>query len=75
MSMMNEVTKMFKSHPEMINKVSKCVNNIMDNKDIMETLISKVNMDLNESSDQSDQTLLNNTLAEQLAAISKESTQ
>ena len=67
MTMMNEVNKMFKSNPSMINKVSKCVDKIMDNKELMNTL--KVNFG------QTDQTLLNNNLSEHLTAISNESKQ
>ena len=46
MKMLNEVNKMFKTNPNMIQKVSKCVNNIMENKELMETLVSKANLDV-----------------------------
>ena len=75
MNMMNEVNKMFKTNPNMIHKVSKCVNNIMENKELMETLVSKANIDLESEDAQMVQTLHSNALAEQLAALSNESKQ
>ena len=82
MAIMNEVNNMFKTNPEMIKKVSKCVNNIMDNKELMQTLVSKVTNDIefdqndqSEQSDQTDQTLLNKDLVEELAALSNEDKQ
>ena len=91
MKMLNEVNKMFKTNPNMIQKVSKCVNNIMENKELMETLVSKANLDIDndeindqharssfiptEIDDQTSQTLHSNALAEQLAALSNESKQ
>ena len=62
MKMLNEVNKMFKTNPNMIQKVSKCVNNIMENKELMETLVSKANLDI----DNDDQTLQNKELVEAL---------
>ena len=79
MAIMNEVNKMFKTNPEMIKKVSKCVNNIMDNKELMQTLVSKVTDDIeneqNEQIGQIDQTLLNKDFVEQLEALSNEDKQ
>lgn len=81
MKMLNEVNKMFKTNPNMIQKVSKCVNNIMENKELMETLVSKANLDIDndeindEIDDQTAQTLHSKALAEQLAALSNESKQ
>ena len=78
MKMLTEVNKMFKTNPNMIQKVSKCVNNIMENKELMETLVSKANLDIDndtEINDQIVQTLHSNVLAEQLAAFSNESKQ
>ena len=34
MNMFNQVNKMLKENPEMIKKVSKCVNNIFENKEL-----------------------------------------
>ena len=62
MKMLGEVNKMFKTNPNMIQKVSKCVNNIMENKELMETLVSKANLDM----DNDDQTLQNKELVEAL---------
>jgi len=62
MKMLNEVNKMFKTNPNMIQKVSKCVNNIMENKELMETLVSKANLDI----ETDDQTLQNKELVEAL---------
>ena len=79
MKMLGEVNKMFKTNPNMIQKVSKCVNNIMENKELMETLVSKANIDIGndtyDTDDQTDQTLHSKALAEQLAALSNESKQ
>ena len=79
MKMLNEVNKMFKTNPNMIHKVSKCVNNIMENKELMETLVSKANIDIDndeigkdkiDNDKIDDQTLFNNILE---ALVSKNS--
>ena len=65
MKMLGEVNKMFKTNPNMIQKVSKCVNNIMENKELMETLVSKANLDI-DNDDVGDQTLQNKELVKEL---------
>ena len=50
-TMLNQVNKMLKENPNMVKKVSKCVNSIFENKDLMNTLKSEIGskINLNES--------------------------
>jgi hypothetical protein len=41
-NMINQVNKTLKENPEMVKKISKCINNVFDNKDLMSSLISEV---------------------------------
>jgi len=44
-NMLNDVNKILKGNPEMVKKVSKCVNDIMTNKDLMESLAKQLNIE------------------------------
>jgi hypothetical protein len=54
--MLGKVSEILQQNPEMLQKVNKCVSNIIDNKDLMEKLSSQIkdNMDLSSESLQSD---------------------
>lgn len=67
MNMFNQVNKMLKENPEMIKKVSKCVNNIFDNKELMNDLVKEINIQ--------DQTLDKSNPVEQVDAVLNESKQ
>ena len=41
-TMLNQVNKMLSSNPKMVKNVSKCVNNIFENKSLMESLVSEI---------------------------------
>jgi len=41
-NMINQVNKTLQENPEMVKKISKCINNVFDNKDLMSSLISEV---------------------------------
>jgi hypothetical protein len=41
-NMINQVNKTLKENPEMVKKISKCINNVFVNKDLMSSLISEV---------------------------------
>ena len=43
MGMLSQVNSMLKNNPDMIKKVSKCVNNIMKDQSLVETLTSQIN--------------------------------
>ena len=68
-SMLNKVNHMLKQNPEMIKKVSKCVNNVFDNKDLMSSLVSEI------SKTQEDQTFVNKTDDLDNIAVENESKQ
>lgn len=40
--MISQVNNMLKNNPDMIKQVSKCVNNVFENKDLMSSLVSQV---------------------------------
>ena len=61
MDMLNNMNKMLRENPEMVNKVSRCVSNIIDNKNLMENLTSQINLNLNNTNDIHDQTLESNS--------------
>jgi predicted transcriptional regulator len=63
-SMMRQVNKILQTNPQMVKQISKCVSNVMENKEIMESLTSQLN-----------QTLPSNSEGESSAAVEKESTQ
>jgi len=56
--MLNQVNKMLKKNPQMIKKVSKCVNSIFENKDLMSSLVSEIESNVQE---EDSQTLHNNS--------------
>jgi hypothetical protein len=69
MDMLNNMNKMLRENPEMVNKVSKCVSNIIDNKNLMETLTNEIKNNLTVQ----DQTLDNNSeTVQSLEPISKQ---
>jgi F0F1-type ATP synthase delta subunit len=43
-NMLNDVNKILKSNPGMVKKVSKCVNDIMGNKELIESLTKQINI-------------------------------
>jgi alkyl sulfatase BDS1-like metallo-beta-lactamase superfamily hydrolase len=43
-SMLNDVNKILKKNPDIVKKVSKCVNDIMGNKELLETLTKQINI-------------------------------
>ena len=55
-NMINQVNKTLKENPEMVKKISKCINNVFDNKDLMSSLISEVETNIvnNPGSDSGD---------------------
>ena len=69
-TMLNQVNQMLKQNPEMIKKVSKCVNSIFENKPLMESLVNEIQTNV-----QNDQTFDNNTPAESEEAAVNESIQ
>ena len=82
-NMMREVNQMLQKNPDMVKKVSKCVNNIFDNQNLMSKLVSEINTEIVESSsssssgsdDEDGQILLNKLSLESNLAESKESIQ
>jgi hypothetical protein len=58
--MLNQVNKMLKKNPEMIKKVSKCVNSIFENKELMSSLVSEIETNVQDPEEHS-QTLHNNS--------------
>jgi len=42
MKMMENVNKILKSQPQMVQKISKCVSNVMNNKDLMDSLAKQL---------------------------------
>ena len=63
-SMMNKVNKILQKNPQMVQQISKCVSNVMGNKELMESLTTQFSQTLPSSSD-----------AESKDAVAKESTQ
>ena len=49
--MMSEVTRMLQQNPDMVKKVSKCVNNIFENDSLMSKLVSEINNDSDSDSE------------------------
>ena len=41
--MLNQVNQMLKQNPEMVKKVSKCVNSVFENKTLLESLVKEIN--------------------------------
>jgi hypothetical protein len=42
MKMMESVNKILKSQPQMVQKISKCVSNVMNNKELMDSLANQL---------------------------------
>lgn len=42
MKMMESVNKILKSQPQMVQKISKCVSNVMNNKELMDSLAKQL---------------------------------
>ena len=64
LKMMEQVNKILKTNPELVKQVSKCVGEVMNDKNLMESLAEKINIQ--------DQTLDNNTDDDETEATSKE---
>jgi hypothetical protein len=76
-NMLNDVNKLLKENPNMIKKVSKCVNSIFENKNLMESLVNEIKTNITESREpvQVSQTLVNKDPLDSLDADSNESKQ
>jgi F0F1-type ATP synthase delta subunit len=42
LEMLNQMNSMLKTNPDMVNKISKCVSNIIDNKELMENITNQI---------------------------------
>jgi tryptophanyl-tRNA synthetase len=73
-NMLNQVNQMLKQNPNMVKKVSKCVNSIFENKDLMQSLVSEIESNVKEDL-QDSQTLDNNSVVPEADASPKESVQ
>ena len=71
LKMMENVNKILKTNPQMVHQISKCVSNVMNNKDLMNSLAGQLE---NQISLQ-DQTLESKSEGEQPEASGKESKQ
>ena len=74
MKMMENVNKILKTNPQMVQQISKAVSSVMNNKDLMESLSGQLETEIKKT-DQSDQILVNNSEGESKQAESKDSTQ
>ena len=72
--MLNQVNKMLKENPKMVKKVSKCVNSIFENKNLMDSLVNEIKTNVQEE-DLESQTLVNKTDEVKSEAVEQESTQ
>jgi len=75
MGMLDKVNKMLKTNPQMVQQISKCVSNVMNNKDLMSSLTNQFGNELNVKEAQVDQTLDKSSLDESSEASSNESKQ
>ena len=73
-TMLNQVNKMLKENPKMVKKVSKCVNSIFENKNLMDSLVNEIKTNVQEE-DLESQTLDKSTEGDISEALSKESIQ
>ncbi|NBO36943.1 hypothetical protein EBU91_05370, partial [bacterium] len=55
-NMLNQVNQILKQNPEMVKKVSSCVNNIFENKELLNNIVSQIEKNQNEP-DVQDQSL------------------
>ena len=67
LKMLSQVQKMLKTNPELINKVSNCVNNLMGNKE----LINSLNQEFQNQQESDSQTLVASTSGDIPEAESK----
>jgi len=67
--MMENVNKILKTNPQMIQQISNCMSNVLGNKDLMNTITGQLEKEIQ------DQTLQSSSDCESLEASSKESTQ
>ena len=44
--MMEQVNTILKTNPQMVSQISKCVSNVMGNKDLMASLVNEVNQEI-----------------------------
>ena len=78
LKMMDRVNKILKTNPQMINQISKCVSNVMNNQDLMNSLagqLEKTTVQEQFIEPVQDQTLDNNDDDDNFTALSKESKQ
>ena len=61
-NMLNEVNKMLKQNPNMVKKVSKCINNIFENKELMSSLVSEIEINVKEDIQEPDSQTLDSKL-------------
>ena len=74
--MMEQINKILKTNPDMVQQISKCVSNVMNNKDLMESITTELESQIKTGEPVAqDQTLQSNSEGESLDASEKESTQ
>jgi uncharacterized membrane-anchored protein YjiN (DUF445 family) len=61
-NMLNQVNKMLKQNPNMVKKVSKCINNIFENKELMSSLVSEIETNVKDDIQDSDSQTLDSKL-------------
>jgi hypothetical protein len=64
--MMEQVNTILKTNPQMVSQISKCVSNVMGNKDLMASLVNEVNQEI-----QDPQIFESNTPGEEFDASEK----
>jgi len=72
LSMMDQVNKILKTNPQMVQQISKCVSNVMNNQELMESLTGQLKQELNV---QDPQTFESKSDDDETEACSKESIQ
>jgi hypothetical protein len=60
LKMMEQVNKVLRTNPQMVQQISKCVTNVMNNKDLMQSLAGQLNVQ--------DQTLESSSLTDKVDA-------
>ena len=70
LKMMDQVNKLLKTNPQMVQQISKCVSNVMNNQGLMESLSGQLEKQIQE-----DQTFESKELDESKDASSNESIQ
>jgi hypothetical protein len=61
-NMLNQVNKMLKQNPNMVKKVSKCINNIFENKELMSSLVSEIETNVKDDIQDTDSQTLDSNL-------------